>query len=174
MVQLHHFTGGETETQKKFSPHSQIMIKQVGNEGKLTNCLQSFTSFMKSLSSSHLACICHMSSLCPRVWPIQRNDQPRVQFSLEIVIWTQNQKIVHGSIQLLFYLFIHIVAHTLIHSMDRYLLNIAVSQKCTLLSRTFEIEFCCFLSNLNRNQPQVYIYPSLLNLPPISLPTPLL
>ena len=32
-------------------------------------------------------------------------------------------------------------------------------------------EFCCFLSNLNNmNQPQVYIYPYPLNLPPISLP----
>ena len=27
-------------------------------------------------------------------------------------------------------------------------------------------KFCCFVSNLNMNQPQVYKYPSLLNLPP--------
>ena len=34
-------------------------------------------------------------------------------------------------------------------------------------------EFCCFLPNINMNQPQVYIYvPSLLNHPPISLPIP--
>ena len=32
-------------------------------------------------------------------------------------------------------------------------------------------EFCCLLSNLNMNQPQVDMYPLLLNLPPISLPT---
>ena len=31
-------------------------------------------------------------------------------------------------------------------------------------------EFCCFLSNLNMNQPQIYLYPSLLKLPPISFP----
>ena len=144
------------------------MIKQVGNEGKLTKCLLSFTSFMKSLSSSQLACICHMSSLCPRVWPIQRNDQPRVQFSLEIVIWTHNQKIDHGSIQLPFYLFIHIVAHTLIHSVDRYLLNIAVSQKCTLLSRTFEIEFCCFVKPQQESATGIHI--SLPFEPPSHLP----
>ena len=32
-------------------------------------------------------------------------------------------------------------------------------------------EFCCFLSNLNMNQPQVYLYP-LLSETPISLPIP--
>ena len=34
------------------------------------------------------------------------------------------------------------------------------------------IEFCCFLSNLNMNQPQIYICPLPLKLPPISLPIP--
>ena len=33
-------------------------------------------------------------------------------------------------------------------------------------------EFCCFLSNFTVNQPQVYIYPSLLNLPLITFPIP--
>ena len=33
-------------------------------------------------------------------------------------------------------------------------------------------EFCCFLSNININQPQVYIYPFPFNLPPTSLPIP--
>ena len=31
-------------------------------------------------------------------------------------------------------------------------------------------EFCCFLSNLKMNQPQCTYIPSILNLPPISLP----
>ena len=41
-----------------------------------------------------------------------------------------------------------------------------------LLQDNYFIEFYCFLSNLNMNQPQVYIYPLSLNLPSISLPIP--
>ena len=41
-----------------------------------------------------------------------------------------------------------------------------------LLKNNCCAEFCCFLPNLNMNQPQLYICPLLSNLPPISHPFP--
>ena len=43
---------------------------------------------------------------------------------------------------------------------------------CFYLKDNCFIELCCFLSNLNMNQPQVYRYPSFWNLPSMSLPIP--
>lgn len=90
---------------------------------------------MTFLPSFHSACIHHVLSLCLRVWPIQRADLPEEIILPDIVKWTQ--KIIRKSFKAAFvYFFIHVFIHLFIHSEDRYLLDIVVSQKETLLSRS--------------------------------------